>query len=126
MHPRMRTAIEIAWPSLCTIQTIDTIAGFSNQPVPQGTGTNVAGMVEIPCRLSPMFRERPTDDIQRGGAVQEYHTRRDLLLNGDYHTILPDTMQAVVDGIVYPIRGLDADGNAFITRLKLEMVRPHG
>ena len=125
LDPRLRTALPVLWPSRCTIQTITTTTSASNQLVPSGA-VDLAGHTEIECRVSPIVRERPTDDLQRGYAVQEYHLRRHANLNGYFPTITEVGMQAVIDGVVYPIRGVDTDGNHFITRLKLEVVTPHG
>lgn len=123
--PRLRIALHRLWPSTCTIQLILTTTSTANQAVPSGAST-VSGMDEIPCRIAPIVRERPTDDLAVRTVVDEYHVRRHVLLNGYFPTIKVDEMQAVIDGVTYPIRGVDFDGNRFTTRLKVEIVRPNG
>lgn len=125
--PRLRTATEILWPSLCTIQTVTYTLSADNQRVPSGA-TNVTGIVDIPARSGPAVRERPTDDLNRfsGQVVSEYHLRRHVDLNGYFPQILPEVMQAVIDGVTYPIRGVEHDGQHWITRIKVEITTPHG
>lgn len=125
--PRLRTATEILWPSVCTIQLRVYNTESGNQRVFL-VATDIDGMVEIPARSGPTVRERPTDDLNRfsGQVVSEYHLRRHVDLNGYYPQILPETMQAVIDGVVYPIRGVEHDGQHWITRIKVEITTPHG
>lgn len=127
MDPRLRRAIPMAWPSLCSIQTILTTTSASYQETPSG-GSDIVGLQEIPCRLEPLTQGRGSisDDLQRGGVVQEYHIKRHLDLNGYFPQIVADgSMQAVVNGETFPIRGVDSDGQRYITRLRLEVVNPH-
>lgn len=123
LDPRLRTAIPEHWPSLCTIQTITYTANAANQLMPTGV-TNVSGMVNLQCRLGPIILSRPTDDEIRDTKVQEKYSRRNLKINAYLPQIQVRAMQAVVDGIVYPIRGVEGDSQQFSTRLRLEIVKP--
>lgn len=127
VDPRMSLRLDSAWTTTATIQLILTQTSDANQEVPIPTGAqNIPGLVEIPCRLASIVKERPTGDLTRGGAVEEYHERRHCVLCGYYPQIRPDDMQAIIDGVVYPIRSVEHDGSQINTRIKLEVVRPNG
>lgn len=123
----MSLRLDSAWTTTATIQLILTKTNAANQEVPIPTGAqNIPGLVEIPCRLASLVKERPTGDLTRGGMVQEYHERRHCVLQGYHPEIRSDEMQAVIDGVIYPIRAVEHDGNRVNTRIKLEVVRPNG
>ncbi len=64
------------------------------------------------------------DDEQRGKDILETYKLRTLTLNGYFPSIMPESMQAVIDGIIFPIRGIEHDGQHQNTRLKLEIINP--
>ena|ERR1017187_2357625 len=123
IDPRLVQAIPEMWPSLCTIQSIGFTTSASDQQIPS-SATNITGMVDIPCRMAPIMLYRPTDDEIRTSEVEEVFERRQLLLNGFFPQIVNRIMQAVVDGVVWPIRGVESDSQRLNTRLKLEQITP--
>lgn len=82
------------------------------------------GLANIPCLLGPIIEERPTDGEVRTSATLEHTQRRHLKMNGSYPQIQERDMEAVVDGVTFPIRGVESDSKNFSTRLRLEVVRP--
>lgn len=120
---RLRHAIPDHWDSRCTIQMVTYTTTAANQRVPSGA-TDVAGMVNVPCRLAAIIFSRPTDNEIRDQKIQEKLSHRHLKLNGWFPSITPRRMQAVVDGVVYPIVGVEGDSQQFSTRLRLEVVKP--
>lgn len=120
---RLRNGIPDHWPSRCTIQTLIYTEDAANQPVLSGV-KNVAGLVNIECRLGPMQEGTPSDDEVRTEPISSVVSKRQLKLNGYYTQIVPKSMQVVVDGVVYPIRGVESDSQHFSTRLRLEIVEP--
>jgi hypothetical protein len=74
--------------------------------------------------MAPIMLYRPTDDEIRTSEVEEVFERRQLLLNGFFPQIVNRIMQAVVDGVVWPIRGVESDSQRLNTRLKLEQISP--
>ncbi len=123
IDPRLRSAIPDHWPDKCTIVQVLYRTTESNQQIPRGF-VPVAGMVDIPCRIGPIIEVRPSDDEIRVTNVIEQYRRRQLKLNKYLPQIVPREMQALVDGVYYPIRGLEHDGSKFTTRLKLEVITP--
>lgn len=124
-HPLLHTALPTHWPSICTVQLVTYTITASRQQIPVG-GSNIAGMVNVQCRLGPIIFDRPTDNEIRTAAVTEQYVRRQLKLNGYFPQIVPRLHRVIVDGVVYPIRGVEEDSEHFSTRLTLEVVRPHG
>jgi Glu-tRNA(Gln) amidotransferase subunit E-like FAD-binding protein len=123
IHPYLRHAIPQMWPSRCTIQLVTSVADVSGQIMQTGA-SNVRGMVNIPCRLGPIIEIRPSDNEVRTQDVQESYVRRQLKLNAYLPQIRERVHQAVVDGEVYPIMGVESDSEKFSTRLKVERVSP--
>src|SRR5438105_4097479 len=123
LDPRLGATVSDGFPSRCTIQSIPKTAAASGQPV-LGVPVDVDGMTKISCRIGPLILIRPTDNENRTNRIQESYLARQLKLDGYFPAILVRDMQAVVDGITYPIRGVEHDGNQFSTRLRLEVIKP--
>jgi hypothetical protein len=123
IDPRLRWDIPEIWPSKCTIQQITFTQTASNQDIQSGV-TDVTGMKNIPCLMAPLIELRPTDDESRIAQIEDRNQRRQIKLNGYFPTIVSRTMQAVVDGKIWPIRGVEHDSLHFSTRLKVEIVTP--
>jgi len=121
IDPRMRTRLRGYWPSICTVQLEKFVQEESGQQKQTG-GSDIDGLTKIPCRIGPLIEVRPTDDEIRAGGVVEEYRRRQCKLDGFFPNIQPSGMQAVVDGVVYPIRGVEHDSEKFSTRLKLEVL----
>lgn len=120
---RMMARDEQFFTSRCTIQQIAYTPSDSNQQVPTGQ-TDIPGLIGIPCRLGPLIEVRPTDDESRESMIEGQFERRQLKLNGFFPQIVNRTMQAVVDGVSWQIRGNESDSAQLTTRLKVERVMP--
>jgi hypothetical protein len=120
VDPRLHQQLHDHFPSRCTIQVPTFTTSASNQKIP-GPPVNLQDHTDIPCRIGPIIEIRPTDDQIRQSETTEDYKRRQCKLNGFYPAI-QEGMIALVDGYVYPVRGAEADGNGFSTRLKLEVV----
>ncbi len=123
IDPRLRQDIPEVWPSKCTIQQIQYTTSASNQKEITGA-TDILGMKNIPSRIGPLRVARPEDDEQRGKDILETFSFRIIGLNGYFPNIHPASMQAVVDGTVFQIRGVEFDGQKQNTRLKLAIIEP--
>lgn len=121
---RLRANIQDTFPSRCTISTPNTTTSSANQEVPDGTYSAVAGLSNIYCRIGPLIEIRPTDSEVRTSKAVILRRIRQCVLLGDYPTITPDVHFAIVDGLAYPIVGIDGDGSSLATRLRLEIVSP--
>lgn len=125
IDPRLRGAIPEHWESLCTIQDAVSVENAVHEFIPTGAYTDVQGMVNIPCRIGPLITVRPTSAEVPQDTVTGQVVRRQLKLNG-YFPGITVLQQAVVDGVAYPINGVESDGSKFSTRLYLEVVEPNG
>ena len=114
------------YPDLCTIQNKNESTEGSGQTI-GGTPSDVAGMVCIPCRTSPIIRIRPTDGENRTPDVQSQEKRRTLTLFGYFPQIDPALQQAKItsaSGVeFFPILGVEEDGDRQNTRLLLYKVK---
>ena len=124
LDPRLRTTIDGAFTSRCTIATPDFTLNVAKQKVPDGNFTTVSGLSNLACRIGPLIELRPTDTERRGAEVSKLITVRQCKLNGYFPSIVANTHFAQVDDVDYPIIGVEHDGNRFSTRLRLEVVTP--
>jgi hypothetical protein len=120
---RLLASLRDHFPSRCTIVTQDYTPSAANEQVPSGE-TAVAGLVDISCRLGPLIEIRPTDSENRGADVSVIRIARQCKLLGHYSEIQPNVHKAVVDGISYPIVGVESDGSQLTTRMRLEIIQP--
>lgn len=120
VDPRLRASTQAFWPSVCSIQTVVNTVSDSNQPIRTGQ-TPVPSLQRIPCRLGPLSETSVADKEVRDPSVTSFVKRRDLKLDGYYPEIAPG-MEAVVDGVTYPIVGMDSDSQFQFTRLLLEVI----
>lgn len=125
LDPRLRGSIPDHWPSVCTILAVTYTTNDDNQTIPSGV-VAVEGLVDIPCRIGPIIKERPTDDEIRTQDIYSDFTRRYLKLNKYCPEIMERIQQAVVDDVTYEIRGVEHDSERFSTRLRLEIIEPNG
>ena len=125
IDPRLRASLQDDFPSRCTIQNVVHVVSMANQEVPDpASATDVAGLVNIQCRIAPLIEQRPTDNENLPSDIQELYVQRQCKLNGYFPSITPRSMQAIVDGVAYIIRGVEHDGARFSTRLRLEISTP--
>jgi hypothetical protein len=76
--------------------------------------------------MAPYNYRTPADGEDITSAVIEGKTLRNLKINGYFPEIEARTMVAIVDGVEYMIRTVEADSQMYCTRLKLEIVEPLG
>ena len=115
VHPRWLEELSGLFPSTCTIQS----AADTNVKgdIIKAPWTDVAGLVDLPCRVSPAD---PGREVR--GADQTYMvTTHYITLQGRYAGILPH-MRAVVGGVAYDIEGVSGDGSGTMTRLAARVV----
>jgi hypothetical protein len=74
--------------------------------------------------MAPFIETRMTDDEQRTQAVEAKIVRRTVKLNGYFPSIDTRRMVAKIDGILFHIRGVEADSMKYSTRLRLEILTP--
>lgn len=122
VNPKLRAKLPEHWLSSCTIQSVTVTLSESGQKVPYAA-SNVAGLVNIQCRMAPIIDARPTDEEIRTTGLRLEHSKRILKLNGYFPQIVNRAMQAVVDGVTFEIRGVEADSQSFSTRLRLESIK---
>ncbi len=106
------------WPSLCTIQSFTYTANAANQLIQTGT-VNVN--VGIPCILVPDKNTASYDEKRAAGLISQFKGAK-CKLNAYLPNLDIRIYQAVVDGVVFQIRGVDADALDFSTELRLEIV----
>jgi hypothetical protein len=113
VHPRMLEGLAAFYPSLCTIQNAVEPQDSVGQPVPT---SYTDALTALPCRVSPAGgseRKLPNQTYAVGS-----HT---INLRGHYPTITPK-QRAVVEGVAYDILAVESDGNAYTTRLQVQVV----
>lgn len=107
-------AIKLFFNSECTIQVNTPTYDAHNQPV--SSWTNLAGHVEIPCRIAPVTEQ------ERRTLSQVVETATHLVaLYGVYATIVP-VHQALVDDVTYDITGIRTDSEGVLTYLGVKTV----
>lgn len=108
----MLNRLQAFYPQVCLVQVNTPVQDAAGQPLP---GWDTA-MSPIRCRLSPVSAlesKRQEMTVTVGTHV--------IALAGHYGGITTD-MRAVVDGQAYDILGVDHDGQAHTTRLRVQVV----
>lgn len=111
------------WPSKCTIKSVIITLSDSNQEIESGT-TAIPSMTDIQCILGPVVDHPTSDNEVRTSAIITGVLKRVCKLNGHFTEIIARTHKAVVDNIVYNIRGVEHDYTGHSTRLTLEIIKP--
>jgi cytochrome bd-type quinol oxidase subunit 1 len=109
--------------SLCTAQAPAGTKTPYGQP--DGTFSNVAGLVNIPCMDSVLATG--TIEATEVKELQDIMSKafRHVVLNGWYPQFIPGAAigwRVIVDGIVYDLLGAEQDSQSSQTRLKLQLV----
>ena len=115
VHPRWLSEITGLFPDKCRIQRPNN--SNVRGDVIEAPWADVAGLVDLDCRVSPA-------DVGREvrGADQTYGvTTHIITLRGRYTNIEPH-MRAVVNGIAYDIQGITGDGCGIMTRLSARVL----
>lgn len=120
-----------ALPSRCTVQArrdsdADGVSDLDEYGQPLGGGADgdagnpdwltLAGLVDIPCRLTHDQRAGGERERTTSTSTQQMHR---LVLDGYYPT-LTTAMRALVDGTAYDIDEVIHDGAQTLTRLRVE------
>lgn len=121
VDPRLESHLPNHWPSTCEIRTVSYAVSASNQRIKSGA---VTLYTRVPCRMSPLSKTRTTDNEARSETMESALKQRILKLNGYFPLIVPRDMDAVVDGVVFPIRGVENDSQRWSTRLFVEDLTP--
>lgn len=123
IDPRLRSHLLNHYTSRCTLATVTYSTTTSGQKVRSGNSP-ISGLVHIPCQLGPIIEIRPTDNQLRSDPITEVQKQRQCKLLGYFPMAVPYAMEAIVDGEVFRIDGVEADSVKFSTRLRLEVVKP--
>lgn len=124
IHPLLQQKMRGSFPSSCTIQTPNTTTEASGQKTPTGAGTNVVGLIGLSCRIAAFAEEAQPKDYEKRGPTTETVKMRICYLQNYYPAIQPRTHLALVDTILYKVRGVEHDSEQGFTRLSLEILKP--
>lgn len=114
VHPRLFQALAAFYPSLCTIQQATETRDAAGQPIP--AWANLAGHVDIDCRLGP------AGGGERKAVNQVYTIATHTIHLAGYYPSITTKMRAVVDGAAYDILLTASDGNEHHTKLVCQVV----
>lgn len=112
------------FPSLATLQTLDQTQGPTGNPV--GTWSNVAGVIDIPCKDAPASIARIQATEMKDVAEIMSQGLRHVLLNQCFINAPNWAAMAarlVVDGFTYEVLGAENDSNTIQTRVDLQLVQ---
>jgi hypothetical protein len=112
------------FPSLATLQTLDQTQGPTGNPV--GTWSNVAGVIDIPCKDAPASIARIQATEMKDVAEIMSKGLRHVLLNQCFINAPNWAAMAarlVVDGFTYEVLGAENDSNTIQTRVDLQLVQ---
>ena len=112
------------FPSLATLQTLDQTQGPTGNPV--GTWSNVAGVIDIPCKDAPASIARIQATEMKDVAEIMSTGLRHVLLNQCFINAPNWAAMAarlVVDGFTYEVLGAENDSNTIQTRVDLQLVQ---
>ena len=112
------------FPSLATLQTLDQTQGPTGNPV--GTWSNVAGVIDIPCKDAPASIARIQATEMKDVAEIMAKGLRHVLLNQCFINAPNWAAMAarlVVDGFTYEVLGAENDSNTIQTRVDLQLVQ---
>jgi hypothetical protein len=117
VHPRLLASLGAFYPSLCTIQepgpkTRDEYG--QSQP----SWPNLAGHVDIRCRISPDGKGREVKAPDQTYAITSHR----IALQGHYPAITP-AMRAVSGATTYDILAVESDGSGAATTLVCQVVK---
>jgi hypothetical protein len=111
--------------SVCTIQAPSQNVGSSGAP--DGTYSNVAGLVSLPCMNAPESTGGIVANEVKSLAEILSMSLRHVLLNGYYAQLDGQNWgaigwRAMLDGVAYDILAAERDSQFSQTRLKLRLV----
>jgi hypothetical protein len=113
-------AVEAAglFSSVCTVQSPSQAPDALGQP-DLVDWSDVAGIVGVPCMMSPLGGSPSIGDEQKRPWFTSEKTTFHLLLDG-YFPQIRQRYRAVVDGTPYDIMGTESDSQKVMTRLALQ------
>jgi SPP1 family predicted phage head-tail adaptor len=113
-HPRMMTGLRNFYPDTCTIQQATANRDGHGQPI--DSWDNIAGLVDLPCRVSPLSGR----EVEK--ATQEFSSQVVTISLKGAH-VISTVNRVLTNGVTYNIRQVDHDGQGVNTRLIGEVVR---
>lgn len=107
--------------SLCTIQMPS--GTLTDDGSPDGSYTDVAGCIDIPCIAAPTSDIRISATERKTDSEIESSNGSHCLLAGWYPILETATQwQAVIDGVTHDITGAESDSQKQMTRLAVQVV----
>ena len=116
IDPRFSNSLSIGFPNLTTIQDVNTTSSKSGQPI-ETSDTDIAGLVDLPSNL---VYTRANEE--RDSKVEAKVRTATDKINGYYPQITSRAMRAIVDGVMWRIRGVEFDTLQKFTTLNLESI----
>lgn len=120
---RLTARLAYKFDDQVSIQAKKYTISASNQKTVSGF-TPIDGLDSLPCLIGPIIESRPTDEEIRTGHIKELVRRRHVLMSGYFPQILRESMVAITSEATYEIRGVEADSQTMLTRLRLEEIKP--
>jgi len=125
LHPRYRSALPDMWPSRVTFRLKKTRASAMNQPVRDDTTAvdDVPGMSNLECRLVQLIRQEPMADVKKTQSTTTIYGPVEILVNKYVSDRINEADHlAIVDGVEYQIRSVEADSQFSRSRLRIEII----
>lgn len=109
------------FPSLATVKYHDgtRLPGGKLDDSP-GHWMNLAGHVNLKCRVAPIVKERPTGREDRNQRLEVGIQDEHLVFQGYYPGIKRNHRIVLDDGRDFNVIDVDHDGNKVLTRLRIE------
>ena len=119
VHPEMLARLQPNhYPSLCTIQAASEAADSYGELVE--TWANLAGHVDLPCRIGPSTIGR-SNEVR--GQSQLYQVQSFTVALAGYYPAIIEKMRAVVGGQAYDIDVVRPDGQGKTMALDVRIAR---
>lgn len=118
VHPGLLSVLAPAFfPSRCTVQA-DGAARSASGAASAPAWADVAGLVNVPCRMAPSTLA--DQEVLAQAGIYTEHLR--VVALGGYYPSITEIMQAVVDGAAWGIEYVRHDSQALVTYLFVRTV----
>ena len=119
VHPDMLARLQPNhYPSLCTIQQASEVADSFGELVK--TWANLAGHVDLPCRIAPATMGR-SNEVR--GQAQLYQVQNFIIALTGHYPAITEKMRAVVGSTNYDIEVARPDGQGATMALDVRIAR---
>lgn len=119
VHPDLLARLQPNhYPGLCTIQQASVTADSYGELTK--TWANLAGHVDLPCRMAPSTIGR-SNEVR--GQAQLYQVQSFTIALAGYYPSIAETMRAVVGGANYDIEVARPDGQGATMALDVRIAR---